>query len=207
MRPFWNLYSIAISPSSPDRQLRNDFPQIINYFVLKRAILKFVTSEQSKFFMPDFTDVNFCSTPLGLVYLWGNNMSTNVEHLRCSHLLGNSDCTIRTIEEFSSRFISRPRYKYLHSVEIPGWNHPGFQRHNGLHNYHIFVFTGHSEICRLRAVEEIPQKNGIFPEFLRLLRQISGGQWLFAYFLVGQKVGPGRENLDFLVLFYQEKRT
>jgi hypothetical protein len=50
----------------------------------------------------------------------------------------------------------------------------------------------------LGAIKEIQQKNIIFPEFLRLIRQISRGLRLFAYFLVGQKVGPGRENLDFL---------
>jgi hypothetical protein len=42
------------------------------------------------------------------------------------------------------------------------------------------------------AIEEIQQKNIIFPEFLRSIRQISMGQRLFAYFLVDQKVGPRR---------------
>jgi len=48
---------------------------------------------------------------------------------------------------------------------------------------------GHSEICRPGVDEEISRKNIIFLEFLSQLRQISGGQRLFAYFLVGQKVG------------------
>jgi len=56
----------------------------------------------------------------------------------------------------------------------------------------------------------------VFPEFLMLLRQISGGQRLFAYFLVGQKVGSGGKTLifwSFLIKpqirlsFWRAKRT
>jgi hypothetical protein len=35
--------------------------------------------------------------------------------------------------------------------------------------------NSHSEICRLGTAEKIAQKNIIFPQFLRLIRQISVG--------------------------------
>jgi hypothetical protein len=56
----------------------------------------------------------------------------------------------------------------------------------------IFIFLdGHFEICRLGAVEEIPQKNILFPEFLRLLRQISMGLDFLVPFLSRKKEPAG----------------
>jgi hypothetical protein len=62
-------------------------------------------------------------------------------------------------------------------------------------NLNIYFLNGHFKICRLGAVEEIPQKNILFPEFLRLFPP-EGGQ-----------AGKFQGALIFWFLFYQEKRN
>jgi hypothetical protein len=76
--------------------------------------------------------------------------------------------------------------------------------------------NGHSEICRLGTIEEIQQKNIIFPEFLRSIRQISVGprtfcppkagcrrQCLLGIDFLPAKRGPPEVTLQLSVQFFQ----